>query len=66
MGRKESNQTNKNHRDGSFELSKLMDKKIITILRLNVLLNWPYVDVYKECDFCKTSRVFKTVFIFLF
>ena len=23
-----------------------MGKKIITILRLNVLLNWPYVDVY--------------------
>ena len=68
MGRKESNiQTKKNHRDGSFEHSKLMGKKIITILRLNVLFNWLYVDAYKECVFCKTSRVlFKIVFIFLF
>ena len=36
------------HRDGSFEypkhLFKLMDKKIIAILRKLFLLNWPYVD----------------------
>ena len=37
---------NQYHRDGSFEHPKsmfnLMDKKIITILHLKSLLNWPY------------------------
>ena len=38
------------HWDGSFEhpkhMFKLMDKKIITILRWNFLHNWPYVIVH--------------------
>ena len=29
---------------------KLMDKKIITILRGNILLNWPYETAYKACS----------------
>ena len=38
---------------------KLMSKKIITILRLNVLLNWPYVIMFeKNVIFAKLVEYF--------
>ena len=36
---------------------KLMDKKIIAILRLNFFLNWPYEICYEYCIFILLSNI---------